>query len=56
MIAFHAWRLAACARLSDRHMDAALREIDCQCQTNRSTTDDHHLRIDSIAHGDLAVS
>jgi hypothetical protein len=55
MIAFHAGRLAACTRLSDRHLDAALREIDGQGQTDWSTADDQHLRVDSIAHGSLAV-
>jgi hypothetical protein len=53
MIALHTGRRGTCADLSDRYMDATLREIDCQCQTNWSTADDQHLRIDWIAHGDL---
>jgi len=53
MVASHTWRLGGCTHLHDCHLDAALDEIDRQCQANWSASDDQHLRIDSIAHAAL---
>ena len=43
VVALHARQLAAAPRLDDEHVDAALRQVDCQHQPDRPGADDQDL-------------